>query len=240
MADNTKSTKPVVVRVTGFTMPPTTAILVDGGFYLKRARALAGEKAPKDRAEELFKYCQGLLYHNNDPRAALYRIFYYDCPPANKVVYNPLTQKQDDLSQTPLYRWMTDFHEELRKKRKVALRLGRLSSDNLHYTLNYDAIKKLLRGDLAIDNLEQHHFSLNIVQKGVDIKLSSDIASMAYKKQINQIVLISGDSDFVPIAKLARREGIDFLLDSMGQTVSSDLSEHVDGFRSNWGSFKAK
>ena len=38
-----------------------------------------------------------------------------------------------------------------------------------------------------------------------------DIASLAYKGQINQLVLISGDSDFVPAAKLARREEIDFV-----------------------------
>jgi uncharacterized LabA/DUF88 family protein len=44
--------------------------------------------------------------------------------------------------------------------------------------------------------------------------------------------LISGDSDFVPAAKLARREGIDFILDPMGQVIRDDLSEHVDGIRS--------
>jgi uncharacterized LabA/DUF88 family protein len=32
---------------------------------------------------------------------------------------------------------------------------------------------------------------------------------------VQQIVLISGDEDFVPALKLARREGIDFILDPM-------------------------
>ncbi len=32
--------------------------------------------------------------------------------------------------------------------------------------------------------------------------------------QIDQIILIAGDSDFVPAAKLARREGIDFHIGS--------------------------
>lgn len=70
---------------------------------------------------------------------------------------------------------------------------------------------------------------LNIEQKGVDMRIGVDIASMAYKKQINKLVLISGDSDFVPAAKLARREGIDFVLDPMGATVRPSLNEHVDG-----------
>lgn len=33
-----------------------TAILVDGGFYRKRAKALWGEKSPEKRAEELNRY----------------------------------------------------------------------------------------------------------------------------------------------------------------------------------------
>lgn len=56
-----------------------------------------------------------------------------------------------------------------------------------------------------------------------------DIASMSYKHQVNQIILISGDSDFVPAAKLARREGIDFILDPMWNPIKSNLSEHIDG-----------
>ena len=41
----------------------------------------------------------------------------------------------------------------------------------------------------------------------------------------------SGDSDFVPAAKLARREGIDFILDPMWNPISSDLFEHIDGLK---------
>ena len=55
---------------------------------------------------------------------------------------------------------------------------------------------------------------------------------MAYKKQVNQIVLIAGDSDFIPAAKLARREGIDFVLDPLGQHIKDELNEHIDGIRS--------
>ena len=66
-------------------------------------------------------------------------------------------------------------------------------------------------------------------QKGVDMRIGLDIASMTLKRQVDTIVLVTGDSDFVPAAKLARREGVEFLLDPMWQQVSDDLSEHVDG-----------
>lgn len=72
---------------------------------------------------------------------------------------------------------------------------------------------------------------IQVDQKGVDMKIGLDIASLAYKKQVDQIVLISGDSDFVSAAKLARREGIDFVLDPLGAPIKEDLFEHIDGLR---------
>ena len=82
---------------------------------------------------------------------------------------------------------------------------------------------------ISISDLQETDFTLDIRQKGVDMKIRLDIASMSYKKQVDKIVLISGDSDFVPAAKLARREGVDFVLDPMRSTIKSNLQEHVDG-----------
>lgn len=67
------------------------------------------------------------------------------------------------------------------------------------------------------------------------MRIGLDIASLAYKKQTDQIILIAGDSDFVPAAKLARREGIDFILDPMWTTIKENLFEHIDGLMSQWG-----
>ncbi len=64
------------------------------------------------------------------------------------------------------------------------------------------------------------------------MKLGLDVAAMAFKGQVDQIVLVAGDADFVPATKLARREGIDIVLDPMGGTPAKDLLQHVDGVRS--------
>jgi uncharacterized LabA/DUF88 family protein len=64
------------------------------------------------------------------------------------------------------------------------------------------------------------------------MRVGLDIAAMAFKRQVKQIVLVAGDSDFVPAAKLARREGIDFILDPMWAPIRDDLHEHIDGLRS--------
>ena len=72
------------------------------------------------------------------------------------------------------------------------------------------------------------------------MKIGMDIASLSYKKQVEQIVLIAGDADFVPAAKLARREGIDFVLDSLGAPIKEDLFEHIDGKRFCGNPYSAK
>ncbi len=58
------------------------------------------------------------------------------------------------------------------------------------------------------------------------------------KKLVQKIVLISGDSDFVPAAKLARVEGIIFTLDPMGNPIREDLQEHIDYLTTRLPQFK--
>lgn len=210
-----------------------TAILVDGGFYRKRARKLWGPHSPQETADGLITYVRRHLREHTYTHE-LYRVFYYDCPPVDKQMYHPLLKKTINLGATPDCTWMKQFLECLREKRKVALRLGFLDSVNSVYTLSYDAVKKLCVGSLAVKNLGDEHFELTLRQKGVDMKIGMDIASLSYKHQVDQIVLIAGDSDFVPAAKLARREGLDFVLDPLEMEISKDrdLFEHIDGKRS--------
>lgn len=135
------------------------------------------------------------------------------------------------MGNSSLHKWMSQFLEELKKKRKVALRMGRIAEEQATYTLHPEVIKELFNGKKKFDELTEKDFYLDISQKGVDMKIGLDIASMAYKKQVDQIILISGDSDFVSAAKLARREGIDFILDPLGSYIKPDLFEHIDGLR---------
>lgn len=207
-----------------------TAILVDGGFYRRRAQAVFGDKSAEDRAVELTNYCKRHLNTHGEDND-LYRIFYYDCAPSAKRIYHPYLKQQVDLGKTDLFEWTTLFLNELKKKRKFAIRLGKLAEEQAHYTIRPEVVKKLCNGKLDFADLQEKDFYLEIDQKGVDMKIGLDIASMAYKQQVDQIVLISGDSDFVSAAKLARREGIDFILDPLGAAIKPDLFEHIDGLR---------
>lgn len=208
-----------------------TAILVDGAFYRKRAYYFYGDISPHDRANELELYCKRHIREERKDDCLLYRVFYYDCPPIDKKVYHPLLKKQIDLGKSSDFLWATDFFKELTHRRKFALRLGRLAEEQAKYILRPDVTKKLLNGSLTVDQLSEENFMLNVQQKGVDMRIAIDISSLAFKKQVDRIILISGDSDFVPASKQARREGIDFILDPMRSPIKDDLYEHIDGIR---------
>lgn len=209
-------------------MKRKTAILVDGGFYKKRATAIWGKLTPEELADKMISHCLKHLHHKGE-HSDLYRIFYYDCPPLNKKILHPLTGKPIDYSKRASFSEANEFFNILRSRRKVALRLGRLSGNGSKFIIPSYNVRKICNGELKTENLKPRHLKPDIRQKGVDMRIGLDIASLAYKQQVDQIVLIAGDSDFVPAAKLARREGLDFVLDPMWNQVSTDLLEHIDG-----------
>lgn len=215
-------------------MNKKVAILVDGGFYRKQSFKVKGELSPEERATELYDYCWRHLAEGKRREKRfdeLYRIFYYDCSPISKRVYDPLKHETVDFSKSSIKEWTEDFFQELSKKRKVALRFGELSEGSVGYSFNIDATKKLLNKSITVDDVKRKHLKLSIQQKGVDMRIGLDIASLSFKKQVDKIILIAGDSDFVPAAKLARREGIDFVLDPLGNNIKSSLALHIDGLR---------
>lgn len=215
------------------------AILVDGSFYRKRAKYLFGEKPAEERAKELVAYCQAhLKQHPNENSKELYRIYYYDCAPYEQSVFHPFLQKNINFKKTSLYTWSSTFLNSLKSKRKVALRLGILSDVTARYQIKFETQKELFNGKKKFNDLSEDDFEFNIEQKCVDMKIGLDIASIAYKKLADQIILISADSDFVPAAKMARREGIDFILDPMWSDIKPQLYEHIDGLQSQWGKNK--
>ena len=69
----------------------------------------------------------------------------------------------------------------------------------------------------------------DIKQKGVDLRIGLDIARLALTGRVQAIVVVTGDSDFVPAFKFARREGVQVILDSLGRGTKRELRVHADG-----------
>lgn len=210
-----------------------TAIMVDGAFFIRRAKHIFGALDPEQLANRLSRYaCKHAEQKGVPMYESLYRIFFYDCPPLQKKMQHPLTKKTIDYSKSDRTNWRRALHDVLRRTPKVALRLGTLDDMNCSWTISNDKIKKLCSNKIQISDLTEDDVTLNVKQKGVDMRIGLDIASMSYKQQVQRIVLISGDSDFVPAAKLARREGIEFTLDPMWAPIKQDLQEHIDRLKS--------
>ena len=222
-----------------------TAILIDGAYFIKRFRSIEPHNIynAERAADCVFRWAVAHLSikpHSNGPaqssvRAArrheLYRIFFYDCPPLEKKLHNPISKRSVDFSRSQEAVFRKELHQRLLAKRKLALRLGHLSND-VPWTIKPEKITELLAGRMAFEGLSPEDVMPAVRQKGVDMRIGVDVASLAFKKQVDQIVLVAGDADFVPAAKLARREGIDFVLDPMWRRIPQGLMEHIDGLRS--------
>lgn len=252
------------------------AILIDGGFFLKRLPKLVAPnrcESPEEIVKCLRRMCRRhveMLTAGQEPRwhRHLSRIFFYDAEPFDGKAHHPIDNRPIDFGKSEVARERRALFEQLRKQRKLALRLGKVTRDH-NWTINPSLTKKLLRTRDYIKALDQltapgesdqnapvnlsltptqardlitlrdlwhsldgSSVTYGLRQKGVDIRIGLDITTLTLKKQVDTIILVSGDSDFVPAAKLARREGIDFILDPLWQQVNADLFEHIDGLQS--------
>lgn len=111
------------------------------------------------------------------------------------------------------------------------MRLGVLK-DSKNWSLRHGWTKDLIEGKIKLEDIRETDVTYDLRQKGIDMKIGVDIALLVLKKFVDQIVLVSGDADFVPASKLARREGVDFILDPMWTKIDDLLSEHIDGLHS--------
>lgn len=229
-------------------MKKRVAILVDGTFFIKRYFFYFQKDPSNITAEEMataiHSYCLKHIYNssnNKNKNEELYRIFFYDCRPLKKNAHYPLSKgtKAIKLKTSKMYIFKTELFKELMSKPYLAVRFGYLDEGNAEWTIkDADKRKKLLSGSISITDLQDEDYVYVAKQKGVDMRIGLDIASLSLKKLVQRIVLISGDSDFVPAAKLARREGIHFTLDPMRNPIRDDLKEHIDELTTRLPNFK--
>lgn len=220
------------------------AILIDGGYLLKRLPVVRPDLDAHD-AEDVSKAVSQLIRgHLNqlnevhkaaNPLQLLYRAFYYDAWPYERKAHTPIDKRPINFSRTPEALFRKKLFEILRGSPNLAVRLGDVRKDpSQSWILKVRPQKELLKGILAVEQLTDDDFAPSLRQKGVDMRIGLDIASITLKRQADVVVLVSGDADFVPAAKLARREGMQFVLDPLWHAISPDLFEHIDGLRSGF------
>ena len=220
------------------------AILIDGGYFLKRLPVVRRDLDTADPdavARSIGQLVRSHLdqlnevYRVENAFQLLYRVFYYDARPYDRKAHTAVTKRPLDYARSPQATFRDSLFDALRRRPNLAVRLGEVRRPgHRSWILKEEPQQRLLSGDLAADALSDDDFEAALRQKGVDMRIGLDIASITLKRQAGIIVLVAGDSDFVPAAKLARREGMQFILDPLWQQVPRDLFEHIDGLRSGF------
>ncbi|MBV7380588.1 NYN domain-containing protein [Maritimibacter dapengensis] len=220
------------------------AILIDGGYFLKRLRTVRPTTNREDAAavcRDISRLVTSHLKQINKieraahPRALLYRSFYYDARPYLDKGHLPISAKGIDYAKTDRAKFHLALHDNLRRTSNMAVRLGEVRRDpDSLWELKPSVLRDLLKKNRDFADLTDDDFRPTFRQNAVDMRIGLDIASITLKRQADMIVLVAGDSDFVPAAKLARREGIKFVLDPLWRKVDENLFEHIDGLRSGF------
>lgn len=199
---------------------PLYAVLIDGGFVLKKLQQ-ANKRFPT--ADDIENLCSSIVARSEFAEYELLRNYFYHATPATGILVNPLDGSSIDLSGTRIHSQHESLLDRLELKPNFSVRLGEIVTNE--WRLGSAAMKSLMQSPRAV---EPGDLVPNISQKGVDLRIGLDIARLALRELVRSIVVVTGDSDLVPAFKFARREGVRVFLECLGHGVRRDLRAHVD------------
>ena len=93
------------------------------------------------------------------------------------------------------------------------------------WQLKKSTLQRAQGANITISSAELDPF---VQQKGVDMRIGLDIAALTLKRIVQVIVLVTGDSDFIPAMKFARREGAQLFLAPLGHRIRDGMHDHAD------------
>lgn len=222
-------------------MPKSVAIILDGGFVLKKMP----HKSPT--AKDVYDFALSCIA----PEEKLFRMFFYHCLPYDGKEIHPISGQEIDFKNSNTSRHNQQLFSELSEMNFVALRKGRLVFRGWkikRFTVNklqQQLITAQQTAAATISNttatlqqqLSPNDFEPEFTQKEVDIKIGLDVAWLSSRKIVDKIILVSGDTDFVPAMKFARREGVQVIVANIVLNRNSDgylkgqMKEHSDEVR---------
>ena len=180
------------------------AILIDGGFA---RRKLGTSKKPATKTD-IINLVEKIKNHEALKTHDLHRVYFYDAFPLSVKEKMPLQGGMIDFSTTPLASRTETLFSELKKEPFFAMRMGETSFQG--WTVRPSVLNR--KAD-----------SVSITKDDVKPKIS-----LTLKDIVQILVLVTGDSDFVPAMKFARREGANLYLVALGHQVKESVLEHSD------------
>ncbi|MDD5456049.1 MAG: NYN domain-containing protein [Candidatus Margulisbacteria bacterium] len=196
------------------------AILVDGGYY----KACYWQRYKENPLpEDLLNHCDKLLNQKALLNYELLRIYYYDCLPYDKDDVHPVTKEKISYAETPQFEQNMKFLNELKVQPNIAFRKGILKLNG--WKISSEGLRDVISQHRTI---RPQDIRADFKQKRLDINIGLDIAWLASKQLADCIVLITGDTDFIPALKFARREGVKVIVNLLAPSNAEDLYEHSD------------
>ena len=210
-------------------MRKRTAVLVDAEWFRKMLKLAfsspAFASAPAVTAESFYRNACTAL----DTEEELVRFLCYDCEPFGDHQRNPVDQSWVRFGRGhPTYEERMRFFREIGALPFVALRRGVVVGRK--WEIKEAVTDRLLAAPHATVTLAADDIRFGLEQKGVDMRIGMEFATLSLMQLVDRIILISGDTDMVPAMKLARREGIQVCIVQVGSRgrLAPSLIEHAD------------
>ena len=203
-------------------MKKRAAILMDGGFVTK---VIGRDADPRIQASRMVKLAEACILPDDEE---LFRLFYYDCAPYGGK-RKDLSGGLVDFSLKQQFEYQTQLLGEIGTKEYVAVRLGEVRFRG--WKPRKHVGNRIWRAGVAGFRIYPKDFEANFQQKGVDMRVGLDVATLSMNRLVERIVLVAADSDFIPAMKLARREGVQIVLAKLGQKSVKELEGHADLYR---------
>lgn len=194
-------------------MKKQVALLVDAEWFRKVLnpalfpRPAAGAPVsprPAITADQFYRNACAAL---NPAEEELFRFFCYDCEPFDKQQRNPVDRSWIRFGPGhTVYQERMRFFEEIGAMPFVALRRGAVKGRG--WEIKETVTNQMLAAPHAPAPLAPTDIKYGLEQKGVDMRIGMDFATLSLKRLVQRIILVSGDTDMEPAIKLARREGI--------------------------------
>lgn len=143
----------------------------------------------------------------------VFRIFYYDCAPYSGELKLPVSRT------SKVFKGNDSWQHQLAQKNFFALRRGRLKF------VDWELKAPMAPGKTPSDA----DYAPKFQQKGVDMRIGLDMATLAAKGGVERVILLTADTDFIPALKLVRTEGLQVVAVNLpGTRFNLEFLEHVD------------
>ena len=183
------------------------AVLVDGG-YLRVLSRKAGHAYDPDFIERVALSCVDAGVER------MLKVLYYDCAPYTGTQNQPVSGAPTTWSGND--QWLSD----LSRRDYFAVRRGVLKFRGYKLKrIPYQPTRPRVDAD----------FEPVFEQKGVDMRIGLDIASMSEKEIVDRVILVTGDTDCIPAMKHARKAGVQVVLIQLPNAhLAQELLSHTD------------